>query len=626
MLFKRVKLNYYILSFILLIFAITIVGDTIKYQDYSNTLSQNFINKYVNVTQQIREDYRLLFDKLQYDFNKTEANNVSKINQLYELYKNDSNNFNIESAVNELNKDVSFGSYQIFLINKDYIIEQASYKNDIGYNLGQYKVLRNLFDSIFNKKVAIDISPIKIDSSSMQFKRYLLKRSNDGKYLLQIAFVLDFFKELKHKYLSIKDWGQLELYLATENIIQKIEFEKQSFTKQSLELGWKKTKFFLSQLVNDLRIKKNNITVLLNSNINDKKIQVNSEIDKLFTDDKLAYKLDLSKHQLSIYSITDGLFNKSIETKLIIKSIYNTKELADDLQSTLNHALAQILFILITLGFIYLFIIKNVSNKLLKIIDNIKNNRYSNVLNIKTMEIEVLNNCYNEMHNQLNHKIEANINLLNENKRFIADTVHQIRTPLTNIMMNSEMVKMLQTDDSLSSYIEKIDSSINMLSNSYEDLAYIITADSIDYEPSIISLSDILNKRIDFFATISRVNQKEIKPSIQSNISTYINTIELERLIDNNIANGIKYGLKNNPIIINLLKNANSVVLEFKTTGEQIQNKSRIFEKNYRENEAKRGLGLGLNMVKGICEKYQISYSVDYIDGQNVFTYIFEVS
>ena len=50
----------------------------------------------------------------------------------------------------------------------------------------------------------------------------------------------------------------------------------------------------------------------------------------------------------------------------------------------------------------------------------------------------------------------------------------------------------------------------------------------------------------------------------------------------------------------------------------------RVFEKNYRENEAKRGLGLGLNMVKGICQKYQIGYELSFKDGQNIFTYTFK--
>ena len=67
-------------------------------------------------------------------------------------------------------------------------------------------------------------------------------------------------------------------------------------------------------------------------------------------------------------------------------------------------------------------------------------------------------------------------------------------------------------------------------------------------------------------------------------------------------------------ITINLSKISNTVILEFKTFGNPIQNKERIFEKDYRENEAKRGLGLGLNMVKKICDKYEITYNVNYKD------------
>ena len=65
------------------------------------------------------------------------------------------------------------------------------------------------------------------------------------------------------------------------------------------------------------------------------------------------------------------------------------------------------------------------------------------------------------------------------------------------------------------------------------------------------------------------------------------------------------------------------MTLEFKTYGKPIKDTSKLFEKNYRENESKRGLGLGLNMVKGICEKYGISYEITYKDGQNIFTYRF---
>jgi len=624
----KIKLNHYIFSFFVLIFMVLGVGDTIKYHNYRNTLIQNFTNKHINDTQQIREDFRLLFDKLQYDFRSVETENISKINQLYEIYKRDGHNFNIKNAVDELNKEVSFGRYQLFLINKEYIIEKSSYKNDIGYNLGQYSIFRALFDSMFDKKVAIDISPIKIDSSSLHFKRYLLKLSDDGQYLLQIGFVLDIFKELKEKYSSIEDENALKLYLSNQNFIQYIDFDKKTYTKQSLQYSWEQTKNFISQLSNDLQfnntLSNKNISTLLNSNINDKPIQINYEIDKLFTDDKLIDNLNLSKHQLSVYSITDGLFNKSIETKLLIETHHSTKELEEDLQITFNQTILQLIIIFVILGLIYLFLLITISNKLLSIINNIKNNKYSKIDNIRTTEVAILNDSYNELHNRLNNEVELNKNLLKDNKRFIADTVHQIRTPLTNIMMNAEMVKKFQTDNTLTTFIDKIDSSINMLSNSYEDLAYVTTADTIEYPPSKLNISEAFKNRINFFTTISKVNYREIIENIEDNIFININAIELERLIDNNISNGIKYATKNKPITLSLLKNIDTVTVEFKTFGDEIINKELVFEKNYRENEAKRGLGLGLNMVKGICEKYNIAYGVTYKGGQNIFSYTFK--
>jgi signal transduction histidine kinase len=273
---------------------------------------------------------------------------------------------------------------------------------------------------------------------------------------------------------------------------------------------------------------------------------------------------------------------------------------------------------------IYIFIVKSVSSKLSELINHIQNNENSTLENINIQEINFLHNNYNDLREKLLKEIELNSNLLKENKRFIADTVHQIRTPLTNIMMNGEMVKKFQKDDSLSSFIDKIDASINMLSNSYEDLSYITTSDTIEYPATKVNISSMLKNRIKFFSTISKVNKKEIISNIEDDIFIYINQIELERIIDNNISNGIKYATKDELIIINLFKNTDFIILEFKTFGNPIQNKNRVFEKNYRESEAKRGLGLGLNMVKNICDKYETTYSVTYKDNQNIFIYTFK--
>ncbi len=229
------------------------------------------------------------------------------------------------------------------------------------------------------------------------------------------------------------------------------------------------------------------------------------------------------------------------------------------------------------------------------------------------------------LHKKLQDQIEHNQFLLDENKRFIADMVHQIRTPLSVIMTNSSLVEM-KTGNQVSSYITQIHSAINMLSNSYEDLSYIITNDTIEYKHTDINLTDFLNDRIDFFEVIAHANHKSIITNIDNNINVTMNDTELERLIDNNLSNAIKHSFDKSEIEIVLEKNNSEIALQFISKGENIRKVSKVFQKNYTESYgAKRSLGLGLNMVKTICKKNNIHYSAHSKDNTNTFTYIFKV-
>jgi len=190
--------------------------------------------------------------------------------------------------------------------------------------------------------------------------------------------------------------------------------------------------------------------------------------------------------------------------------------------------------------------------------------------------------------------------------------------------MNAEMLKKVSLSKEDYEYVEQIDASTNMLSNSYEDFAYVSSYEIIDYKATKISFTALLENRINFFNIISKVNYKLISFNIEKEIYVFINKIELERLIDNNISNAIKYGERNKIIEINLYKIDNEIILEFKTYGKEIKNTDKVFEKNYRENESKRGLGLGLNIVKNICDKYDVKYFVKSEEGINIFKYIFK--
>jgi len=229
------------------------------------------------------------------------------------------------------------------------------------------------------------------------------------------------------------------------------------------------------------------------------------------------------------------------------------------------------------------------------------------------------------LYETLQIQVEKNQFLLKENKLFIADMVHQIRTPLTVIMTNASLIEM-KTEAVISSYVTQINSAINMLSNSYEDLSYIISSDTIEYKAIEINLTDFLNERIKFFEVIAHANDKTIYPNIADDIKVTMNDTELERLIDNNLSNAIKHSYDKSEIEIILDKSNSVIMLKFISKGKKISDVSMVFDKNYTENHsAKRSLGLGLSMVKTICEKNSIDYSAHSEENTNTFTYTFNI-
>lgn len=226
---------------------------------------------------------------------------------------------------------------------------------------------------------------------------------------------------------------------------------------------------------------------------------------------------------------------------------------------------------------------------------------------------------------QIQDLMQTNKMLLKENKQFIADMVHQIRTPLTVIMTNTSLIEM-KSKENVSSNIGQIHSAIGMLNNAYEDLSYIISNDTIEYKPVDIDFSHFMQERVDFFKRIAEDNHKTIETNIGNHISIHINDTELERLVDNNITNAIKHSKDNSTIEIVLEQSHTEILLKFISKGKHIKHPTMVFESNYTEShDAKRSLGLGLNMVKNICKKNAVSYSVHSQDGINTFCYVFKI-
>ncbi len=498
----------------------------------------------------------------------------------------------------------------LYLIDKNYVIIDATFKKDIGLDFMDIPSGKADLDKASKDDEIHIAGNVSIDYMDSSIKIYSLARAHNDKYL-EMAFIDPFiYDKLRQTISDISESTKVKIniFRITKTLSDEEYYEDIMNTKNiSNKEEWNDSlkRFSLNTATDNeiINVHRQNKIIKTNENIKDGTATIYVPLHTKGNDNALA------------------------DDHFVLKLEIDISEYMTQWQENENIFILVSLSLLILMLLLYFFIKYNFYIPITKITGNLENEVKINdpVLLNKNDEFGVLAKKYNFLYSKLQDQVKDNRLLLNENKLFITDMVHQIRTPLTVIMTNTSLIEM-KTKEKVSSYIAQINSAINMLSNSYEDLSYIISNDTIVYKPIEINLTDFLHERVNFFEVIADANGKTIHTDIANDINVYMNDIELERIIDNNLSNAITHSNDKSQIEVLLEKNDSGIVLKFISHGEKIYDCSKIFHKGYTETYgAKRSLGLGLNMVKIICEKNNISYSAYSEEGINTFTYVFKV-
>jgi len=224
-----------------------------------------------------------------------------------------------------------------------------------------------------------------------------------------------------------------------------------------------------------------------------------------------------------------------------------------------------------------------------------------------------------EKNRLLEKEKEFSESLVKAQDSFIKHSIHEINTPLAVIMTHIDIRKIKFGEDK---YLSKIEAASKMIANIYDDLSYMIKKDRFEYEKQWISFSLFLQGRIDFFEEIAKGNNHRIIADVEDGIHLYFSDIELQRIVDNNLSNAIKYANKNTDIEVRLKKEDELIVLEFLTHSKIIDTK-RIFEPFHQEEDVHGGFGLGLEIVGSICKKECVDFEVTSDGKMTIFRYNF---
>lgn len=94
--------------------------------------------------------------------------------------------------------------------------------------------------------------------------------------------------------------------------------------------------------------------------------------------------------------------------------------------------------------------------------------------------------------------------------------------------------------------------------------------------------------------------------------------------MDNLLSNAIKYANKNSVIKIEITPSNEKIKLIISNSSKKIKDVKKLFDKLYREDHTVMGLGIGLSIVKKICDKYGIDIDVESDENTTSFILYYE--
>lgn len=184
--------------------------------------------------------------------------------------------------------------------------------------------------------------------------------------------------------------------------------------------------------------------------------------------------------------------------------------------------------------------------------------------------------------------------------KFIKDSAHELNTPISVLMTSVSMLKNGKNPEKMMKYIL---SSSKQISQIYNDIHFSAFNEINEDVFEEFDLKDLVSESVDYFNDISITKNIQINSNL---FSCYIkmDRTKTQKLVNNLISNAIKYSYKDSIIEVTLKDN----ILSVKDFGRGISDEEQkeIFKRYKRGNNNEGGFGIGLDIVKRICNEYNL--------------------
>ncbi len=178
------------------------------------------------------------------------------------------------------------------------------------------------------------------------------------------------------------------------------------------------------------------------------------------------------------------------------------------------------------------------------------------------------------------------------NDEFIKDILHDINTPLSALRIN---LKILEKQFGKNDTIKRSQLSIDAILDMQLSFRYFLSHSKLEVEK--INIYPIVFQKVNYYKAIYKNLSFEFD---MKDIEIVTNKEAFTRVIDNLISNACKYNSPNGKVNI-IYQNSQLIISD---SGIGIKNPDKIFDRYYKESQ--RGIGIGLDIVKKLCDDLDI--------------------
>jgi len=227
---------------------------------------------------------------------------------------------------------------------------------------------------------------------------------------------------------------------------------------------------------------------------------------------------------------------------------------------------------------------------------------------------------FERLNKSLERLIEKNTAIYKSQREFIENAAHELQTPIALFQTKLDTLQQLDLDKEQSLLVGSLNKDVYRLNRLNKNLLLLSKIDNEIYvEQDSFVLNEYIEKHLDFFTEQAKSRNLKINIDFKENLIVKGNSTLTEVLINNLFLNAIRHNIKDG--LINIILENNT--LKFTNTGSEIPlTEQNIFNRFSKVNPSSQGNGLGLAIIKKICN---ISHwNIRYIFNNNL--HIFEIT